>query len=330
LGGDRSISSILANFMPSSPNNRSPVANLTKSTDLLADFLRLKGNANTSRNYRKSLDDFCRRIYDTDVSTVLLNRFLPLPQSEAVYITLQYRQLLIEAKLAPNTINVRLSALKSFVDYARTNECCQFNLADVSSLKVELYRDTTGIPLGEFKDMLTIPDRTTIKGIRDYAILRLLWDNALRRNEICSLDVADFADGGRLSIVGKGQLQKTQIDLSPATTIAISQWLAQRSDYLLSDPLFTSLDNRSPGHRLDGSSIYRLVRKFSEAAGIDKVVSPHRIRHSAITTYLDVSDGNLRAAQGLSRHANLNTLSRYDDNRHKYQAQATNTLANLI
>ncbi len=77
-------------------------------------------------------------------------------------------------------------------------------------------------------------------------------------------------------------------------------------------------------------SLGRILRKFSEAAGIDKVVSPHRIRHSAITTYLDVSDGNLRAAQGLSRHASLNTLSRYDDNRHKYQALATNTLADLV
>jgi integrase/recombinase XerC len=306
------------------------IPNSSARPDILADFLRLRGNANTSRNYGKSLADFCRRIYDSDVSTVLLTRFLLLPQSEAVYVTLEYRQLLIEAKLAPSTINVRLSALKSFVDYARQAERCQFNLADVNCLKVELYSDTTGIPLGEFKDMLTIPDRNTIKGIRDYAILRLLWDNALRRNEICSLDVVDFDDEGKLSIIGKGKLQKTQIDLSPATTIAISQWLAQRSDYQLSDPLFTSLDNRSYGHRLDGSTIYRLVRKFSEAAGIDKVVSPHRIRHSAITTYLDASDGNLRAAQGLSRHANLNTLSRYDDNRHKYQAQATNTLANLI
>mgnify|MGYP000258716177 FL=1 len=73
-----------------------------------------------------------------------------------------------------------------------------------------------------------------------------------------------------------------------------------------------------------------MVRKFSESAGIDKVVSPHRIRHSAITAYLDASDGNIRAAQGLSRHSNLNTLNRYDDNRHKYQAIATNTLADLV
>jgi integrase/recombinase XerC len=300
------------------------------SSDLLADFLRLKISANTRRNYGKAIVDFCRRNYDSEVSTDLLTQFLSLHQPEAVYQVLQYRQLLIEAKLAPSTINVRLSALKSFVDYARTVEQCRFNLADVSCLKVETYGDTTGIAVAGFKEMLQIPDRSTIKGIRDYAILRLLWDNALRRNEICSLDVGDFDKSGRLSILGKGKIQKSQIDLSLATTIAISQWLATRGDYRQEDPLFTSLDRRSKGHRLDGSTIYRLVREFSVSAGIDRIVSPHRIRHSAITAYLDASDGNIRAAQGLSRHANLNTLTRYDDNRHKYQAIATNVLADLV
>jgi integrase/recombinase XerC len=195
---------------------------------------------------------------------------------------------------------------------------------------VESYGDTTGIAVAGFREMLLIPDRSTVKGIRDYAILRLLWDNALRRNEICSLDVVDFSASGRLVILGKGRIQKSQIDLSLATTVAISQWLAARYNYRSSDPLFTSLDRRSKGHRLDGSTIYRLVREFSAAAGIDKIVSPHRIRHSAITAYLDASDGNIRAAQSLSRHANLNTLNRYDDNRHKYQAQATNVLADLV
>jgi integrase/recombinase XerC len=271
-------------------------------TDILADFLRLKISANTKRNYGKAITDFCRRIYNSDVSIKLLAQFLSLQQPEAVYQALHYRQQLIFAKLAPSTINVRLSALKSFVDYARTVERCSFNLADVSCLKVESYGDTTGIAVAGFREMLLIPDRSTVKGIRDYAILRLLWDNALRRNEICSLDVVDFSESGRLAILGKGKIQKSQIDLSPATTTAISQWLAASGDYRASDPLFTSLDRRSKGHRLDGSTIYRLVREFSETAGIDKVVSPHRIRHSAITAYLDASDGNIRAAQSLSRH----------------------------
>ncbi|WP_373547754.1 tyrosine-type recombinase/integrase [Chamaesiphon sp.] len=314
------------------PTPESSLVSTTSSavTDILAEFLRLKISANTKRNYGKAIADFCRRIYSSDVSTKLLSQFLCLSQPEAVYQALQYRQQLIEAKLAPSTINVRLSALKSFVDYARTVERCSFNLADVSCLKVESYGDTTGIAVAGFREMLLIPDRSTVKGIRDYAILRLLWDNALRRNEICSLDVVDFSESGRLAILGKGKIQKSQIDLSLATTIAISQWLAARDNYQSSDPLFTSLDRRSKGHRLDGSTIYRLVREFSEAAGIDKIVSPHRIRHSAITAYLDASDGNIRAAQSLSRHANLNTLSRYDDNRHKYQAIATNTLADLV
>jgi integrase/recombinase XerC len=319
------------NYMRSPVSKPIPLPNSPEvsrsSSDLLADFLRLKISANTRRNYSKAIADFCRRTDDGEVSERLLSQFLSLQQPEAVY---HYRQLLIEAKLAPSTINVRLSALKSFVDYARQAEQCSFNLADVTCLKVESYGDTTGIAVAGFREMLQIPDRTTIKGIRDYAILRLLWDNALRRNEICSLDVGDFDKSGRLSILGKGKIQKSQIDLSPATTIAISQWLAARDNYQSSDPLFTSLDRRSKGHRLDGSTIYRLVREFSEAAGIDKIVSPHRIRHSAITAYLDASDGNIRAAQGLSRHANLNTLNRYDDNRHKYQAQATNTLADLV
>ena len=333
---------LLVNSMRSPVSKPIPVPNSPEvtrsSSDLLADFLRLKISANTRRNYSKAIADFCRRTYDLEVSEQFLTQFLSLQQSEAVYQVLQYRQLLIEAKLAPSTINVRLSALKSFIDYARQSEQCSFNLADVTCLKVESYADTTGIAVAGFREMLEVPDRTTVKGIRDYAILRLLWDNALCRNEICSLDVGDFDKSGRLSILGKGKIQKSQIDLSPATTIAISQWLTARDNYRSrsvscgesDDPLFTSLDRRSKGHRLDGSTIYRLVREFSTAAGIDKIVSPHRIRHSAITAYLDASDGNIRAAQGLSRHANLNTLNRYDDNRHKYQAQATNTLANLV
>ena len=69
------------------------------SSDLLADFLRLKISANTKRNYSKAIADFCRRTYDREVSEEFLTQFLSLHQSEAVYQVLQYRQLLIEAKL---------------------------------------------------------------------------------------------------------------------------------------------------------------------------------------------------------------------------------------
>jgi integrase/recombinase XerC len=330
-------------LVPASPQ----VVHLPSSqTDFWDDFLKVGISSSTQIVYSRAIADFCRRIYQCQVSTPILSQFLSLPQAEAVYQLLHYRQLLIAAKLAPSTINVRISALKSLVEYARKLERCTFSLEDVKGLKVETYRDTTGISISEFKDTIVLPDRTTTIGIRNYAILRLLWDNALRRNEICSLDLGDFDKSGRLWILGKGKIQKSPIDLAATTASAIGEWLvvrgnAQPEEPLYcrtstvgfpdrSAPLFISLDRRSRGHRLDGSSIYRLVRKFSAAAGIDKVISPHRIRHSAITAYLDTSGGNIRAAQGLSRHANLNTLTRYDDNRHKYQAQASNVLADLV
>ena len=74
-----------------------PVANSLEvtrsSSDLLADFLRLKISANTKRNYSKAIADFCRRIYALEVSERLMTQFLSLQQPEAVYQVLHYRQL---------------------------------------------------------------------------------------------------------------------------------------------------------------------------------------------------------------------------------------------
>ena len=69
--------------------------------------------------------DFCGRVYDGPVSAEAISKFLKLLPSEALFQVLNYRRLLIEAKLAPSTINVRLSALKSLVDYARKMGECQ-------------------------------------------------------------------------------------------------------------------------------------------------------------------------------------------------------------
>jgi integrase/recombinase XerC len=305
---------------------------------LWLEFLQLKISPNTQHTYAKAIADFYQRIYNCSVSPQALGRFLSLAQNEAVYQVLYYRSLLIAAKLAPSTINTRLSALKSLVRYAHQLGQCSFNLSDVTGLKVDGYRDTTGIAPQGFHDIISLPDRATVKGSRDYAILRLLWDNALKRGEISNLNVEDFGGGasvnenpvGRLTIIDNRKIQQSPLTLAPATTSAIVDWLAVRGNCQPSDPLFISLDRRSKGHRLDGSSIYRLVRKFSEAAGIDKVVSPHQVRHSAITAYLDASEGNVRGAQGLSRHTSLNILTRYEDNRQKYQEQASNILADLI
>jgi integrase/recombinase XerC len=102
-------------------------------------------------------------------------------------------------------------------------------------------------------------------------------------------------------------------------------------------PLITSLSHNCYGSRIAGDSIYRIVHGYAEAAGItsgrqanERRVSPHRLRHSSITAFLDASGGNLRAAQALSRHSNQNTLNLYDDNRRQEQKGASWMLEDLL
>lgn len=174
-------------------------------------------------------------------------------------------------------------------------------------------------------------DRGTLKGKRDYAILRLLWDNALRRNEVRLANIKDFEpDAGKLWIQGKGKIQKEAIDLSLQAIAAIEEWLEARGKVDRTQPLFCTLDRATKGHRMSGNAIYNLVRNTVAAAGIKKVISPHRIRHSAITAALDLTGGDTRKVQKLSRHADLNTLTRYDDNRLRHQKEVTKILADLI
>ena len=92
----------------------------------------------------------------------------------------------------------------------------------------------------------------------------------------------------------------------------------------------TQLSKSEFGIAVAGDSIYRIVQGYAEAAGIERRVSPHRLRHSSITAFLDASGGNLRAAQALSRHSNQNTLNLYDDNRRQEQKGASGLLEGLL
>lgn len=116
-----------------------------------------------------------------------------------------------------------------------------------------------------------------------------------------------------------------------ATIAAIADWLEHRSgDLAANSPLFTALDFAHTGHRLTGDGIRKIVVRHSVAAGITKQMSPHRIRHSAITAALDATDGNVRKVQKLSRHKKLDTLMIYDDNRGRDQQDISQMLDGMF
>jgi integrase/recombinase XerC len=114
------------------------------------------------------------------------------------------------------------------------------------------------------------------------------------------------------------------------TTNAIQDWLSQLKTKNSDRPLFQSLDPVNQGHRLTGTAIYQIVDQLARDSGITKKMSPHRIRHSAITAALDATNGNVRKVQKLSRHKKLDTLMLYDDNRTNMQGEVSSLLGDLI
>ncbi len=300
--------------------------------DILTSLLTDKRSLNTRRAYEKDLHYFFLAAYGQKPTELIITQFLQLSRFEAIAIVLRYKSDLIAKGLKEATINRRLSALKSLVNFAAKLGKCNWNLDDVQTEVVQSYRDTTGLKPDGIRTILMEPDRKTDKGKRDFAILRLLWDNALRRNEVVSANIGDFDFEGRsLQILGKGRgSQKSLISLNVGTTHAIQEWLSRLETNNPNQPLFSALDRANRGHRLTGTAIYQIVRQTAQASGISKQMSPHRIRHSAITAALDATNGNVRKVQKLSRHKKLDTLMLYDDNRTNMQGEVSSLLGDLI
>lgn len=300
--------------------------------DILTALLTDKRSLNTRRAYEKDLDYFFRAAYGQKPTEIVIAQFLQLNRFEAIAIALRYKSDLIARGLKESTINRRLSALKSLVNFAAKLGKCNWNLNDVTTETVQSYRDTTGIKPDGIRKMLLSIDRTSVKGKRDFAILRLLWDNALRRNEVVSANIGDFdAEARSLQILGKGRgSQKNLISLNTGTISAIQDWLSCVEPKSNNQPLFHALDPVYRGHRLTGTAIYQIVDRIARDSEISKQMSPHRIRHSAITAALDATNGNVRKVQKLSRHKKLDTLMLYDDNRTNMQGEVSSLLGDLI
>ena len=308
--------------------------------DVVATMLAQKRSPNTRRAYQKDINDFFQVIVNRKPTRDLVLEFLHLEQTQAVRVVLDYKSKLIEKKMQPATVNRRLAAIKSLTAVGRNLGVCNYTLEDIKAEKYRAYRDTTGVDkdaiirvLDLAKEAKNAPThRSRLKGIRNYALLRLLWGNALRRGEIAATNINDFSfEASTLSIVGKGSDGKKEtITLPPKTAIAISEWLSAKAEENEAAPLFTAVDNANYGKRLSGNAIYTMVDKLCVAAGIPKKMSPHRIRHSAITAALDATDGNIRKVQKLSRHKDINTVITYDDNRNNHQDEISQLLDDLV
>lgn len=288
----------------------------------------------TLRAYSVDLEDF-RAFLGRAFGAVGLTQdaafraFLGQGAGTANELVLHYRADLQARGKSASTINQHLAAVRSLVKLARLIGLVSWSI-EVGSVRAEPYRDTRGPgAAGVTKLLQTAEVRTDTKGVRDLAIVRVLYDLGLRCQETINIDLADLDEAGAVVwVLGKGRTSKELLSLPPATMASLRAWLAHRGT--MAGPLFLALGRRAPGRhgRLTTRAIYHIVRKLGVRAGLR--VWPHGLRHTAITEAVKAAPAagiGLDEVRQFSRHRNVNTLLIYRDHERNVQGRLAGLVA---
>lgn len=216
--------------------------------------------------------------------------------------------------LKRKTQNYYLIALRAFLKYLRRRGVDSLNPERIELAKVP-ERSLDLISSEELTRLMEAPERNTLVGMRDRAMLELLFSTGLRVSELCGLSQEDVdLSRDEFSVRGKGDKVRV-VFLSDTAREAIREYLKARKDF--DDAMFvqygknakqTTTDNKDL--RLTPRSVQRIIKKYATIAGITRKVTPHVIRHSFATDLLS-NGADLRSVQALLGHAHIGTTQIY-------------------
>lgn len=218
-----------------------------------------------------------------------------------------------EEPLSIITQSYHLIALRGFLSYLSKRD-----ITSLSPEKIELPKVTrkqvTFLHYDEITRMLDeIPTDTEV-GLRDRAIIELLFSSGLRVSELVGLN-RDHVNTKRREFMVRGKGQKDRpVFISEATAGHIEEYLKTRFDNL--PPLFLSYSRNNTAsttgdyRRLSARSIQRIISRYARLAGITKHVSPHTMRHSFATDLL-MNGADIRSVQSMLGHSNISTTQVY-------------------
>lgn len=242
---------------------------------------------------------------------------------------LAWRRDLERRALAGATIRRKLSALSSLFDALCEANAVQGN--PVNGVKrpkgASQKGSTPAISDHQARALLAAPDGSTLKGLRDRAMLATLLYHGLRRAELCALHLEDLQErrgAPHLRVHGKGDKIR-YVPLHPAAAGDIAAYLeaAGRSNDK-TGPLFQPISNNcAAGRPITPDGLYKVLAKYASQVGIDvDGFGPHALRATAITNALE-HDADLERVQDWVGHANISTTRMYD--RRKARAEDSPT-----
>jgi len=205
---------------------------------------------------------------------------------------------------APATLMRKVSAIRSFYRFLAREEVIPADPTTHLPAPRLVRQLPSVLPIEEVEQLLVQPDLSSPRGLRDRAMLELLYATGLRVSELVGLKRGEVnLEMGLVRCVGKGSKERIVPVGRPALE-ALGQYLRARED--ASPALF--LGNR--GRPLSRVSCWRMIGRYARQAGIRTAISPHTLRHSFATHMLD-GGADLRTIQELLGHASVATTQIY-------------------
>jgi integrase/recombinase XerC len=256
----------------------------------------------TIKNYRHEIEQFFAFLREKGIDSW---------EGVDRHILRRYLAWLKDQGYVKASIARRVSELRSFCRYLVREGILTSNpISAISSPKVPK-RLPEYLDLHEVDALLSAPDTSTSQGLRDRAILEMLYAAGLRVSELAALDVDDVEwSGAELRVLGKGDKERLALLGKPAQR-ALERYLREGRPELMREgrPTKAIFINRFGG-RLSERSVRMLLDKYAKVAGLGKRVYPHMLRHTFATHLLD-GGADLRVVQELLGHADLATTQIY-------------------
>lgn len=219
----------------------------------------------------------------------------------------EFRLHLARAQLKKSSQSYYVVAIRTFLKYLARQDYETVHADKIDALKVPA-RQIEIITHEELERLLEAPDIRTVKGLRDQAILELLFSTGMRLAELCGLDRFVDLKKGELTVRGKGDRVRL-VFISDRARNAIRAYMEKRTDAL--EPLFVSIAHGKIIGRITPRAVERMVKRYGVKAGIvGKKLTPHILRHCFATDLL-ANGADLRAVQELLGHANIATTQIY-------------------
>ena len=258
---------------------------------------------NTLGAYRNDLAQFVEFVREQGVS-------IPadiLPAHADAFLTALRKQ-----KLAGATLARKATSLKMWARFlCREGICPQDFTRLLDTSKLVPQRLPATLSHAELERLLAAPDLVRPEGMRDRAMLELMYGSGLRVSELVALKTADLdLRAGLVRPLGKGSKER-QVPLGERAGLAVDAYIRTARPLLLAHkPPSLALFVTQQGGAMGREHFWRLIKGYAQDAQIAKLVTPHTLRHS-FATHLLAGGADLRAIQEMLGHASVETTQRY-------------------